>query len=123
IAPSNPVVSIGTLLAIPGFGQALRETSAPVVGISPIIGGSPLRGMADSCLRAIGVESTATAVADHYGAREHGGILDAWLVHPGDAGAVGGVRVREAPLVMSDVDATAEMVRTAFDTAGLEVPR
>ncbi|MHA6805603.1 2-phospho-L-lactate transferase [Salinifilum ghardaiensis] len=123
VAPSNPVVSIGTLLAVPGFGQALRETSAPVVGVSPIIGGSPLRGMADSCLRAIGVESTATAVAAHYGARGEGGILDTWLVHPGDAGEVGGVRVRETPLVMSDVDATAEMVRAAFDAAGLEVPR
>ena len=63
IPPSNPVVSVGTILAIPGVRDALRTTAAPVVGVSPVIGGAPVRGMADACLAAIGVETTALAVA------------------------------------------------------------
>ncbi|GAA0526831.1 2-phospho-L-lactate transferase [Saccharopolyspora subtropica] len=118
VAPSNPVVSIGTLLAVPGFRDALRATSAPVVGLSPIVGGRPLRGMADACLAGIGVDSTAEAVGRHYGSRrDSDGILDGWLVHTGDRAEVPGVRVRAVPLLMSDVDATAAMARAAFDLA------
>ena len=58
LAPSNPVVSIGALLDVPGVRDALRDTPAKVVGLSPIVGGRPLRGMADACLTAIGVETT-----------------------------------------------------------------
>ena len=122
VAPSNPVVSVGTLLAVPGFRDALRAARAPVVGISPIIGDAPLRGMADRCLSAIGVETSAAAVGRHYGARSADGILDGWLVHSGESADVPGVQVRDVPLVMSDVDATAEMVRAAADVAGLELP-
>ncbi|MEV4648011.1 2-phospho-L-lactate transferase [Saccharopolyspora sp. NPDC049357] len=118
LAPSNPVVSIGTLLAVPGFRNALRETEAAVVGLSPIIGGKPLRGMADACLSAIGVETSAEAVGRHYGARgDAEGILDGWLVHSDDTADVPGVKVRSVPLLMSDVDATAAMARAAFDLA------
>jgi len=69
LAPSNPVVSVGTVLAVPGIRAALRKTDAAVVGVSPIVGGRPLRGMADACLTAIGVATTAEAVGRHYGAR------------------------------------------------------
>src|ERR1700753_3156235 len=69
VAPSNPVVSVGAILAVPGIRGALRSTDAPIVGYSPIIGGKPLRGMADECLSVIGVASTAEAVGRHYGAR------------------------------------------------------
>ena len=118
MAPSNPVVSIGTLLAVPGFRNALRETEAAVVGLSPIIGGKPLRGMADACLSAIGVETSAEAVGRHHGARgDAEGILDGWLVHSDDTADVPGVKVRSVPLLMSDVDATAAMARAAFDLA------
>ena len=68
LPPSNPVVSIGTVLAVPGIREALATTPAPVVGLSPIIGGAPVRGMADRVLAAIGVETSAEAVALHYGA-------------------------------------------------------
>ena len=60
IAPSNPVVSIGPILAVPGIREALRSTDAAVVGVSPIIGGRVVRGMADVCLAAIGVETSAS---------------------------------------------------------------
>src|SRR5690606_35639527 len=113
IAPSNPVVSVGAILAVPGIRGALRTTSAKVVGLSPVIGGKPLRGMADACLDVIGVESTAEAVGRYYGARSATGILDGWLVHSTDEAEVPGVEVRAVPLLMTDTDATADMARAA----------
>lgn len=119
VAPSNPVVSVGAILAVPGIRAALRAASAPIVGYSPIIGGKPLRGMADACLSVIGVESTAEAVGQHYGARRGTGILDCWLVHEGDRADIDGVAVRTIPLLMSDPKATAEMVRAGLELAGV----
>ena len=123
LPPSNPVVSVGTILAVPGIADAVRATAAPVVGLSPIIGGAPLRGMADACLDAIGVETSASAVALHYGARSTGGVLDGWLVDDADADAVpvveaAGIAARAVPLYMRDVDATAAMAAAALDLAG-----
>jgi LPPG:FO 2-phospho-L-lactate transferase len=118
VAPSNPVVSIGSSLEVPGVRQALAATRAKVVGLSPIVGGRPLRGMADACLDAIGVETTAEAVGRHFGARSEGGLLDGWLVHSGDSADVPGVEVRAVPLLMTDVAATAEMARRALELAG-----
>ena len=119
LAPSNPVVSVGAILAVPGIRGALRAARAPIVGYSPIIGGKPLRGMADACLSVIGVESTAEAVGRHYGARRDTGILDGWLVSEDDHADIDGVRVRSVPLVMTDPAATAEMVRAGLDLAGV----
>jgi len=119
MAPSNPVVSIGAILAIPGIRSAMRTTGAPVIAYSPIIGGKPLRGMADECLSVIGVETTSQAVARHYGARSATGILDYWLVHEGDHAEVPGVTVTSIPLLMTDPAVTAEMVRTGLDLAGV----
>lgn len=121
LAPSNPVVSVGAILAVPGVRGALRSAPAPVVGYSPIIGGKPLRGMADACLSVIGVDSTAQAVGRHYGARAATGILDCWLVHDGDSADIDGVAVRAVPLLMSDPAATADMVRAGLDLAGVTV--
>ncbi len=120
LAPSNPVVSVGAILAVPGIRGALRAAPAPIVGYSPIIGGKPLRGMADECLAVIGVESTAEAVGRHYGARRGGtGILDCWLVHEGDHAEIDGVAVRSVPLLMNDPKATAEMVSAGLELAGV----
>jgi LPPG:FO 2-phospho-L-lactate transferase len=119
LAPSNPVVSVGAILAIPGIRGALRATTAPVVGYSPIIGRKPLRGMADACLSVIGVESTAEAVGRHYGARAGTGVLDGWLVHEGDAAIIEGVAVRSVPLVMTDPQATADMVAAGLGLVGV----
>ncbi|MYT33781.1 MULTISPECIES: 2-phospho-L-lactate transferase [unclassified Streptomyces] len=116
--PSNPVVSVGTILAVPGIREAVAEATAPVVGLSPIVGDAPVRGMADKVLEAVGVESTAAAVARHYGA----GLLDGWLVDGVDAGAVAdveaaGIRCRAVPLMMTDLAATAAMAREALTLA------
>lgn len=120
LAPSNPVVSIGPILEIPGIRDALRATSAQVVGLSPIIAGSVVRGMADACLTAIGVETSADAVARLYGARTAGGLLDGWLVDSVDDGVVAGlaadgIPARSVPLWMTDPGTTAQMVRAAID--------
>jgi LPPG:FO 2-phospho-L-lactate transferase len=115
LPPSNPVVSIGTILAVPGMREALLGAEARIIGVSPIISGAPVRGMADACLTAIGVETTAQAVAEHYGARSRDGLLDGWLVDTADDGAaVDGLVVKAVPLWMTDVDATAAMARAAL---------
>jgi LPPG:FO 2-phospho-L-lactate transferase len=123
LPPSNPVVSIGTVLAVPGVREALASTAAPVVGLSPLVGGAPVRGMADKVLAAIGVDSTAEAVALHYGSRAEGGLLDGWLVDEVDAAAVeqveaAGIACRAVPLLMPDVARAAAMARAGLDLAG-----
>ncbi|HEX6196260.1 MAG TPA: 2-phospho-L-lactate transferase [Jiangellaceae bacterium] len=117
LPPSNPVVSIGPILGVPGIRDALSESAAPVVGLSPIIGGAPVRGMADACLAAIGVETSARAVAGLFT-----DVLDGWLVDTSDAAAVpeiesSGVTARAVPLLMRDVAATAAMATAALDLA------
>jgi len=118
LPPSNPVVSIGTILAVPGIRCALSEGPAPIVGLSPIVGGHPVRGMADACLTAIGVQTSAEAVGRHYGARHEGGLLDGWLIDSRDRADLPGITVRAIPLLMTDDEATAMMARAALSLAG-----
>ncbi|MFT4009778.1 MAG: 2-phospho-L-lactate transferase [Nocardioidaceae bacterium] len=125
LPPSNPVVSVGTILGVPGVRDAVQSTSAKVVGLSPIVGGSHVRGMANQLLQCIGVPVSADGVALHYGARNaegHGadGVLDGWLVDESDAATVtvveqAGIACRAIPLMMTDHDATAAMAQAAFD--------
>ena len=114
LPPSNPVVSIGIVLGVPGVRDALRGSRAPVVGVSPLIGGMPVRGHADACLAAIGVESTAGAVAGLYE-----DFLDGWLVAPDDVDAVKLPRatVVGRPLLMTDREAAADIAGAALDLA------
>ena len=119
VPPSNPVVSIGTILAIPSVRDALVATAAPVVGVSPIVGGAAVRGMADQCLRAIGVQTSAAAVARHYGRRVDGGVLDAWLVDVADRDAAPDLRadgwqVGVTGTLMTDVPAAARIAAQAL---------
>ena len=116
LPPSNPVVSIGIILGVPGIRDALRGTRAPVVGVSPLVGGRPVRGHADVCLRTIGVDITSEAIAGLYQ-----DFLDGWLVDPEDAMAQ---RVRSfrlavvgRPLLMSSVAAAADIAGAALDLA------
>jgi LPPG:FO 2-phospho-L-lactate transferase len=116
LPPSNPVVSIGPILAVPGIRPAVEAKT--VVGVSPIIGGRPVRGMADACLTAIGVPTSAAAVAAHFGSA----LLDGWLVDEQDKAAVddpalAGIEVRAVPLYMRDVPATAEIAAAALGLA------
>ncbi|MEO7421212.1 MAG: 2-phospho-L-lactate transferase [Ornithinibacter sp.] len=122
IPPSNPVVSVGTIVGVPGIREALASATAPVVGISGIIGDDHVHGMARQLLGVIGVEVSAAAVAEHYGARGSGGLLDAWLVDAADRGLVeriekAGIRCRAVPLWMTDQEATADIVLAALELA------
>jgi LPPG:FO 2-phospho-L-lactate transferase len=117
LAPSNPVVSIAPILAVPGLREAVAGGPAPVVGVSPIIGGAVVRGMADRCLAVVGVRCSAAGVGGLYGSRAAGGLLDGWLVAPEDeeTTVLPDVTVRAVPLRMTDEAATAAMVRAALE--------
>lgn len=122
LPPSNPVVSVGTILGVPGIREAVVATAAPVIGISPIIGDTHVRGMARQLLDAVGVEVGAAAVGLHYGARSAGGVLDGWLVADTDADQVdrvtaAGLRCAAVPLLMTDPAATAAMAAAALALA------
>jgi LPPG:FO 2-phospho-L-lactate transferase len=115
LPPSNPVVSIGIILSVPGVRDALRGTNAPVVGVSPLISGAPIRGHADVCLSAIGVESTTQAVAGLYA-----DFLDGWLIDDVDGPAIGfaaRLEVQARPLWMHDLGTAADIAGAAVDLA------
>ena len=79
--PSNPVVSIGPILAVPGIAEALETSTAPKVAVSPIVGGRALKGPADRMMNSLGHEVSATGVA-----RMYSGILDGMVIDRADAG-------------------------------------
>ena len=116
LPPSNPVVSIGIILGVPGVRDALRGSRAPVVGVSPLIAGRPVRGHADACLEAIGVASTNAGVAGLYA-----DFLDGWLVSDTDTDTdtdtahPGRLVVEARPLLMSSVEAAADIAGAAVD--------
>lgn len=122
VPPSNPIVSVGPIVAVPEVRAALRSTTAPVVGVSPIIGGSAVRGMANELLRGLGVEVSAIGVAAHHGSRSADGILDGWLLDSGDAAELDaittlGIQARAVPLWMSDTDTTRALAAEALQFA------
>jgi LPPG:FO 2-phospho-L-lactate transferase len=122
VAPSNPVVSIGPILAVPGLRDALRRAPGPIIGFAGILGGSPVLGMAHRLLPAIGVEVDAAAVGLHYGARSHGGVLDGWAMDTSDAASAervqeAGLRVVVTDLIMRDPASTAAFVTYAIKSA------
>ncbi len=117
VAPSNPLVSIGTILAVPGIPETLAQTTAPVVGVSPIVGGRVVLGMADRLLPAVGAEVSAAGVAHHYG-----GLLDGWVVDNEDADAVevlrrDGLVCVATNTMMDDPAVAAGLARTCLDLA------
>ncbi len=107
LCPSNPVASIGPILAVPGIREELAARRADTVGISGIVGGAPLAGMADKLMPVAGAEVTAAGAAAYYA-----GLLAAWVVDEADRELVprieaSGVRVGVTDSIMTD-DAKAE---------------
>jgi LPPG:FO 2-phospho-L-lactate transferase len=122
VAPSNPVVSIGPILAVPGLRDAVQRAAALAVGFAGIIDGSPLLGMAHRLLPAIGVDVDAAAVGLHYGARSRGGVLDAWAMDTADAASAervqaAGLQPVVTDLIMRDPASTAAFVSYAIKSA------
>jgi LPPG:FO 2-phospho-L-lactate transferase len=117
ICPSNPVVSIGPILAVPGVRAAVAERRPRVVGISGIVAGAPVAGMADRLMPAAGMEVSAAGVADVY--RD---LLGGWVIDRSDAGLVEriesmGIRVAVTDTIMRDDDDAERVARAALALA------
>ncbi len=117
LAPSNPVTSIGPILAIPGIRDALAKTSAPIVAVSPIIGNAAVSGPAANLMAAQRLEVSITGIAEAYG-----GFLDILIAHDSDAGSAKALsndhlQVRCCNILMRSSDDKAELARFALDLA------
>ncbi len=115
--PSNPIVSSGPILAVPGVRDTLGQSSAPVVAVSPIVGGAPVKGPADRLLRGVGAEVSARGVAAHYG-----DLLSGFVLDERDAGELadveaGGTRARSVDSIMRDVAAAARLAEATMQLA------
>ena len=116
VCPSNPVVSIAPILAVPGVRDAIQAAPCRVVAVTPIVGGAPVRGMADRLLPAWGVEVSARGVAGLYA-----GLADAFVLDTVDAGQAGDVRGLGlepvvVPTLMRTVEDAAALAKAALAT-------
>ena len=121
VAPSNPFVSVGTILAVPAMLEALLATSAPIVAVSPLIGGAAVRGPADRMFVTLGGEASALGVARHYVDR-YPGLLAGLVIDEVDADQAGviaalGLAVRVAPTLMRSEGDRLELARLVTDWA------
>ena len=117
VCPSNPVVSIGPILAVPGVREAIAASGAPVVAVTPIVGGAPIKGPADHLLRAVGAEVSARGVARLYRDVARGFVLDSR-----DAGELRdveqlGLRARDVDTIMRDAAASESLARATLELA------
>jgi LPPG:FO 2-phospho-L-lactate transferase len=120
IAPSNPFVSVAPILSIEGIVEAIHDSAAPTVAISPIVGGAALRGPAAHMLRSAGREAGVAGIAAHY-AERHPGLIDILFIDEADAAerdavAAMGIRAVPAPIVMPDASRRAALARTILET-------
>ncbi|HEX2738839.1 MAG TPA: 2-phospho-L-lactate transferase CofD family protein, partial [Rubrobacter sp.] len=107
--PSNPVVSIGPILAVPGMREAIASSSAPKVAVSPIVGGRALKGPADRMLASLGHEVSATGVA-----RMYAGLVDGMVVDRIDEGEQPGIEAAGMRTLVTE-----SVMRDAGDRARL----
>ena len=112
IAPSNPFLSVDPLLAVPGLRQALRTARAPVIAVSPIVGGKAVKGPTAKLMAELGLEISAAAVAHHYD-----GVIDAMLVDERDPPGEPGVRSAWADTLMHSLDDRIRVARAALALA------
>ena len=117
VCPSNPVVSIGPIVAVRGVLEAITASQAPVVAVSPIIGGAPVKGPADRLLRGIGVEVSARGVAGFYRDWVNGFVIDQRdAAQQRDVEALG-LAVRVTDTVMRNPEAAANLASEALQLA------
>jgi LPPG:FO 2-phospho-L-lactate transferase len=115
VCPSNPVVSIGPILAVPGIRDAVAARRSAAVGVSGIVGGGPVAGMADKLMPAVGIEVTAAGVAEHYR-----GLLSAWVLDDVDRGSIPrvetlGMRCISMDTIMTDDDVAEAVARATLE--------
>jgi LPPG:FO 2-phospho-L-lactate transferase len=120
IAPSNPIVSIGSILAVPGIHDMLHETSGMLVAVSPIVGGAPIKGPADKLMRGLGMEVSAVGVARCY--RD---FLDVMIIDEQDKRLLSEIEDLGIPAVatntiMRDDAARVALAHAVLEAAGLE---
>ena len=115
IAPSNPIVSIGPVLAVPGVRDAVAARRADVVAVSPIIAGAALKGPADAMLAALGHESSAVGIARIYAELAGTLVIDEADADLADAVEAEGVRCVVAPTIMSNPERAAALGRTVVE--------
>jgi LPPG:FO 2-phospho-L-lactate transferase len=117
VCPSNPLVSIGPILAVPGVREALARSGAPVVALSPIVGGMPVKGPADRLLRGTGVEVSARGVAKLYASWVHGFVLDQRDTEQTRDVEALGLAARAADTLMRDASVAEALARTCLALA------
>jgi len=117
VCPSNPVVSVGPILAVPGVADAIAESSAPVVAVSPIVGGAPVKGPASQLLRGIGVEVSALGVARHYLNWIDGYVLDAQDAELDAEVKALGLATRVTDSIMVDPEAAGRLAAVTLELA------
>jgi LPPG:FO 2-phospho-L-lactate transferase len=120
IGPSNPIASIGPILAVPGLREALVEADTPVVAVSPLVGGHSLKGPTEAFLEWAGLEISDAAIASHYSGLVDGLVVD--RSSPPGAPTLSGIVMHEADTLMDDADARArlagETLEFAYSLAG-----
>lgn len=114
IAPSNPLVSIDPVLAVPGVRAAIEARRDAVVGVSPIIAGAALKGPADRLLRELGLESSAAEIARLYAPLAATLVIDEADAGLADVVAAAGVRPIVAPTIMRDPEVASALARTVL---------
>ncbi len=119
VCPSNPFVSIDPILGLPGLWEALRDNPAPVILVSPIVGGAAIKGPAAKMMAELGMPMTAPGVAQHYCER-YPGLLDYFVIDESDAKLAGaveelGLRVAVAPTIMKSREDKQRLARFVMD--------
>src|SRR6202022_2352611 len=114
VCPSNPLISIEPILAMSGMRDAIKASGAPVVAVSPIIGGQAVKGPTAKMMRELGLEASAAGVAARYG-----DLLDGYIVDHADADAFDkvGARVTIARTLMTSLDDRETLARVTLDAA------
>ena len=115
ICPSNPFVSVDPILAVPGMRDALRDTEAPVVAVSPIVGGRAIKGPTAKMMRELGVPATTLQVAKHYAGLATHFVLDAVDAEAADAVAALGLETKVAQTVMRSLADRIALARTVLE--------
>ena len=112
IAPSNPFLSVDPLLAVPGIGSAIEQTKAPVIAVSPLVGGTAVKGPTAKLMQELGMAVDNDSIARHYA-----GLIDAILIDNGDRCDAPDVVVGRCATLMTTLDDKIRVAQAALDLA------